>query len=110
MAGGARADAPELILIDTPGGLQMKASIRLARSFGFALVIGHLGGLTTAALAQTPAAAAITKLTTVEYQQTGKPPTGPFAIVIEHDASLATHTIYRPRELTLDKHPVLVWG
>ncbi|HET7923848.1 MAG TPA: hypothetical protein VFL30_03065, partial [Rhodanobacteraceae bacterium] len=70
----------------------MQSSIRLARSFGFALVIGHLGGLMTAAMAQTPAAAAITKLTTVEYQQTGKPPTGPFAIVIEHDPGLATHT------------------
>jgi dienelactone hydrolase len=61
-------------------------------------------------MAQTEAATAITKLTTVEVQQTGKPPTGPFPIVIEHDPGLATHTIYRPRELSLDKHPVLVWG
>ena len=88
----------------------MKSSIRLARSLGLALVIGHLGGFTTAALAQTPAAATITKLTAVEVQQTGKPPTGPFPIVIEHDPGLATHTIYRPRELSLDKHGVLVWG
>ena len=88
----------------------MKSSIRLARSLGLALVIGHLGGVTTAALAQTPAAATITKLTPVEVQQTGKPPTGPFPIVIEHDPGLATHTIYRPRELSLDKHAVLVWG
>ena len=88
----------------------MKSSIRLARSLGLALVIGHLGGVTTAALAQTPAAATITKLTAVEVQQTGKPPTGPFPIVIEHDPGLATHTIYRPRELSLDKHAVLVWG
>ena len=43
-------------------------------------------------------------------QQTGKPPTGPFAVVVEHDPGLATHTIYRPRELTMDDHPVLVWG
>ena len=88
----------------------MQSSIRMARSLGLALVIGHLGGFATAAIAQTPAAATITKLTTVEVQQTGKPPTGPFAIVVEHDPGLATHTIYRPRELTLDKHPVLVWG
>ena len=88
----------------------MQSSIRTARSLGFALVIGHLGGFATAAMAQTPAAATITKLTTVEVQQTGNPPTGPFAIVVEHDPGLATHTIYRPRELTLDKHPVLVWG
>ena len=81
----------------------------VARSFGLALVAG-LGGFATAATAQTPAAATITKLTTVEVQQTGSPPTGPFPIVIEHDPGLAMHTIYRPRELTLDEHPVLVWG
>lgn len=90
----------------------MKSSIRcasFARSLGFALVVGHLGGVSPAA-AQTQTAATITKLTAVEVQQTGKPPTGPFAIVIEHDPGLATHTIYRPRELSLDKHAVLVWG
>jgi hypothetical protein len=30
--------------------------------------------------------------------------------VIEHDQSLATHTIYRPATLGSSKHPVLVWG
>ena len=88
----------------------MKPSIRSA-SFARSLGLALLGcAFTTAAMAQTEAATAITKLTTVEVQQTGKPPTGPFPIVIEHDPGLATHTIYRPRELSLDKHPVLVWG
>lgn len=61
----------------------------------------------TAAAQTTPT---ITKLTTVAVEQTGKPPTGPFPIVVEHDPGLATHTIYRPRELTMREHPVLVWG
>ncbi len=38
------------------------------------------------------------------------PPTGPHAVVIEHDQALATHTIYRPATLGASKHPVLVWG
>jgi hypothetical protein len=42
--------------------------------------------------------------------QKGAPPTGPFPVVVEHDQSLATHTIYRPATLTLTKHPLLVWG
>ncbi len=87
----------------------MKAAIRFARIaewLGLALVAGHLGP----ALGQTETATTITKLTTVDVQQTGKAPTGPFQVVIEHDPGLATHTIYRPRELTMDKHPVLVWG
>src|SRR5688572_29433080 len=88
----------------------MISSIRsasFARALGFAL----LGcAFMTTAMAQTEAAVPITKLTTVDVQQTGNPPTGPFPIVIEHDPGLATHTIYRPRELTMDDHPVLVWG
>ena len=88
MARSARADAQELILIDTLGGMHMTSSLcsaGFARSLGFALVVGHLAGFTTAAIAQTQAAATLTKLTTVEVQQTGAPPTGPFPIVIEHD-------------------------
>jgi hypothetical protein len=63
----------------------------------------------TTGRAQT-AAPAITKLTTVDVQPSGAAPTGPFAVVVEHDPGLATHTIYRPRELSPDEHPVLVWG
>jgi len=60
-------------------------------------------------MAQNPATE-ISELTVVEVSQTGEPPTGPYAVVIEHDPGLATHTIYRPSELMLDEHPVLVWG
>ncbi|HEX5048436.1 MAG TPA: hypothetical protein VFX89_15065, partial [Gammaproteobacteria bacterium] len=68
-----------------------------------------LGGAATA-LAQPAAPPAITELTKVDVQQTGRPPSGPYSVVIEHDPGLATHTIYRPSELTMRKHPVLVWG
>ena len=87
----------------------MKSSIRFGRVapwLGLSLLAGYLAP----ALGQTEAASTITKLTPVDVQQTGKPPTGPFAVVVEHDPGLATHTIYRPRELTMDDHPVLVWG
>jgi hypothetical protein len=52
----------------------------------------------------------ITALTVVDYQQTGAPPTGPLAVVVEHDPGLATHTIYRPKDLANRKYGVLVWG
>jgi hypothetical protein len=74
---------------------------------GLLLMSGCLVAIT--ASAQT-AAPAITKLTTVDVQPVGAAPTGPFAVVVEHDPGLATHTIYRPRELSMDEHPVLVWG
>lgn len=40
----------------------------------------------------------------------GAPPSGPHAVVVEHDQALATHTIYRPATLAASKHPVLLWG
>jgi len=80
------------------------------RSFGSVLLAACFAATTMTAAAQTNAAVAITKLTAVEVPQTGKPPSGPFAVVVEHDPGLATHTIYRPRELTREKHGVLVWG
>ncbi len=46
----------------------------------------------------------------MDYTQKGNPPTGPDQVVIEHDQSLATHTIYRPANLTASKYPLLVWG
>jgi dienelactone hydrolase len=82
----------------------------VARSSALVLLAGYVAGVATTALAQTEAASPITKLTTVGVPQTGNPPSGPFAIVIEHDPGLTTHTIYRPRELSMDEHPVLVWG
>jgi hypothetical protein len=52
----------------------------------------------------------ITSLTVVNYQQQGSAPSGPMAVVVEHDPGLATHTIYRPKDLGNTKHGVLVWG
>ncbi len=46
----------------------------------------------------------------VSYTQKGNPPSGPDQVVIEHDQSLATHTVYRPANLTASKHPLVVWG
>jgi hypothetical protein len=56
--------------------------------------------------AQEPAAE---KIRAVAYSQKGNAPTGPNQVVIEHDAGLATHTIYRPANLT-SKQSLLVWG
>ena len=66
--------------------------------------------MAAAVVAQTETAVAITKLTTIDAPQTGNAPTGPYPVVVEHDPKLATHTIYRPSELSRTKHPVLVWG
>jgi len=49
------------------------------------------------------------KIRPVNYTQKGNAPTGPSQVVIEHDQGLATHTIYRPTNLT-SKHPLVVWG
>jgi hypothetical protein len=49
------------------------------------------------------------KIRPVPYTQKGAAPTGPNQVVIEHDQSLVTHTIYRPANLT-SKAPLLVWG
>jgi hypothetical protein len=57
-----------------------------------------------------PAAATPARILPVTANLRGAPPTGPHAVVIEHDQSLATHTIYRPATLGSSKHPVLVWG
>jgi len=56
------------------------------------------------------ASAPITELTVIDLEQIGDPPTGPYAVVVEHDPGLPTHTIYRPAELAVERHPVLVWG
>jgi hypothetical protein len=63
-----------------------------------------------ASAAEAPTPPAITTLTVVDYQQQGSPPSGPFAVVVEHDPGLATHTIYRPQDLGNSKRGVLVWG
>jgi dienelactone hydrolase len=91
----------------------MKTRIRVGKvvpSINLLLLSACLGGIATTALAQTKTASTITKLTTIDVQQVGKAPTGPYRVVVEHDPTLATHTIYRPSELSMRKHPVLVWG
>ncbi len=50
------------------------------------------------------------KIRVVNVAQKGNPPTGPNPVVIEHDQGLATHTIYRPVNLSASKYPLLVWG
>ena len=47
---------------------------------------------------------------TIEADLIGKPPSGAYGVIIEHDASLATHTIYRPAKLGAIKHPVMAWA
>lgn len=45
----------------------------------------------------------------VDSSNIGEPPTGPYDVVIEQDAELMTHTIYRPSTGTT-KMPIIVWG
>ena len=76
-----------------------------------ALVLGAgLAVSPVAAQNTAPAAAAPPRILPVTANLRGAPPTGPHAVVIEHDQTLATHTIYRPATLGSSKHPVLVWG
>src|SRR3990170_103706 len=76
---------------------------RSGRSQSLALLAGCLVVASATALAQNG-------VRVVEVQQTGTPPTGLHGVVVEHDPGLATHSIYRPSDLKMDKHPVLVWG
>jgi hypothetical protein len=69
------------------------------------LVVG-----TAAAQNATPASATAARVQPVTAPLRGAPPSGPHAVVIEHDQALATHTIYRPATLGPATHPVLVWG
>ena len=52
----------------------------------------------------------VSEFSLVEIQQIGEAPSGPHDVIVEHDSGLATHTIYRPSELSMDEHSVLVWG
>ncbi len=81
----------------------------------FALVAGLVSaaGLvfgTVAAQNAAPPAGATARIQPVTANLRGAPPSGPHAVVIEHDQALATHTIYRPATLGASTHPVLVWG
>ena len=74
-----------------------------------ALVLGP-GLVFSPVAAQNAAPATPARILPVTANLRGAPPTGPHAVVIEHDQSLATHTIYRPATFGSSKHPVLVWG
>jgi dienelactone hydrolase len=78
------------------------------REFARILVLAVVAGVAAYAPAtngQTPAGVKV-----VDLAQRGAPPSGPLAVVIEHDPKLPTHTIYRPVTLGPSKHGVLVWG
>src|SRR5690606_38805680 len=79
------------------------AAARRARSL---LLAGCAAVASMSVLAQ-DASAPITELTVIDLEQIGDPPTGPYAVVVEHDPGLPTHTIYRPAELAVERHPVL---
>jgi hypothetical protein len=74
------------------------------------LPASYLLGALAAGAAEPAPTPAITTLTVVDYKQTGTPPTGPLAVVVEHDPGLATHTIWRPKDLANRKYGVVVWG
>ena len=76
-----------------------------------ALVLGTAVAVSPVAAQNAPAVPdASARIRPVSANLRGAPPTGPHAVVIEHDQALATHTIYRPASLGSSKHPVLVWG
>jgi dienelactone hydrolase len=83
----------------------------IGRALTTALVLGA-GLVFSPVAAQNPVPAGGTpaRVLPVTANLRGAPPTGPHAVVIEHDQTLATHTIYRPAALGSSKHPVLVWG
>ena len=72
---------------------------------GTGLVVGSVAAQNAA-----PPADATARIRPVTANLRGNPPTGPQAVVIEHDQTLATHTIYRPATLGASRHPVMVWG
>jgi hypothetical protein len=76
-----------------------------SKYFAFALIAASAAYVASIS-AQAPAGE---KVRLVNYTQKGAPPSGPNQVVIEHDQGLATHTIYRPANLT-GKHSLLVWG
>jgi hypothetical protein len=75
-----------------------------------ASVVLVVAGLATVAAQTAAPASDPPRIRVVTVAQRGGPPTGPSPVVIEHDQTLATHTIYRPTDLGSSKHGVLVWG
>lgn len=87
-------------------------SVSVISRCGLAAVAAFGTGLYLAPVAAQSSAPATApaRLVPVTANLRGAPPTGPHAVVIEHDQTLATHTIYRPATLGATKHPVMVWG
>jgi hypothetical protein len=93
--------------------MQRTHSKKIARIGVPGLVLALTVSVAVTLAAQGPAGtspAASEQVRVVDLPQRGAPPTGPHAVVIEHDQRLATHTIYRPATLGPSKHSVLVWG
>ena len=85
------------------------SNLALTRPAGKLAIVACTAAISSLVFAQS-GPATISELTVVAVRQTGSPPTGPYAVIVEHDPGLATHTIYRPQELSMRQHPVLVWG
>ena len=87
-------------------------AIRQTRGLVLSAALVFCGELSFDAVAaqDTPAAATPARIRAVTANLRGTPPTGPHAVVIEHDQTLATHTVYRPATLGPARYPVLVWG
>jgi len=75
-----------------------------------AAVVVLVASLATVAAQNAAPASDSPRIRVINVAQRGGPPTGPNAVVVEHDQTLATHTIYRPANLGSSKHGVLVWG
>ncbi len=82
------------------------AAFAAALALGAGSSVSSLSAQTSVPEAGSPAQ----RIRVVNVAQRGDPPTGPSAVVIEHDQTLATHTIYRPANLGNARHGVVVWG
>lgn len=70
----------------------------------------HLYILTALLISTASIASETSGVKTIDAELTGKPPSGAYGVVVEHDSSLSTHTLYRPERFGGIKHPVLAWG
>jgi len=84
--------------------------LRLASAAGLVLGMGLASGSLHAQTGGAATDGAAARIRAVDAGLKGAPPTGPHAVIVEHDQALDTHTVYRPAALGPSKHPVLVWG
>jgi dienelactone hydrolase len=91
--------------------MQLTTTRRFALTSIATIVLAAALILSTATAQSTKSASSVAdQIQIVDVTQKGNPPSGPYPVVIEHDQSLATHTVYRPATLGPTKHPVVVWG